>query len=415
MFNSFYSLLIRSWALRLTGGLAVCAVLLALDGMQREPAPPPARAVWPIKTEIAANSKLVLAAQGDIPMPANTVAAHASTLLALPASHPAALMAFWFAGSREGASDVQIAASQFDRATQRWSEARFVVNRHEMGEQLGHGVRRLGNPVAWLDAQNKVHLFVVATGWGGWSAGRILHLRQSGDEQEVQRLVFEPTRVMPLSWLWNTSFLVRSAPLPLADGGMMLPIYFELGAKYPLLLRFDGLGHFKGMVRISKRRYLLQPTLLMRGESHWLALMRDNRGNGNVAVAETTNGGLDWLDAPDLPILNHDTSVISLALGPDRMLLAHNSSPNSRSVLDLSSSRNGSTWQLERTLAGAGAASKDKDRGGAESEYSYPSLAWVDGGVWVSYTDQRRRIAWQRFRYKVAPPQAPQSSPGLPQ
>ena len=42
-------------------------------------------------------------------MPANTPAAHASTLLALPASHPSALLAFWFAGTRESAADVQIA------------------------------------------------------------------------------------------------------------------------------------------------------------------------------------------------------------------------------------------------------------------------------------------------------------------
>lgn len=388
MVNYFHSLLNRSWALRLACGLAVCAVLVALDGLQRE-APPPARAVWPVGADSSPQSKLVLAGQGNIPMPANTAAAHASTLLAMPPSHPVALMAFWFAGSREGASDVQIAASQFDRASQRWSEARFVVNRHEMGEQLGHGVRRLGNPVAWLDAQHKVHLFVVATGWGGWSAGRILHLRQSGDAQDIQRLSFEPARVMPLSWLWNTSFLVRSAPLPLADGGMVLPVYFELGIKYPMLLRFDAMGHFTGMVRISRRRYLLQPTLVMRSETHWLALMRDNRGGGSVAVAETTNGGRDWADAPDLTLINHDTSVIGMALGPDRMLLAHNSSPNSRSVLDLSSSQDGRTWQLERTLAG----------GGAEREYSYPALAWVDHSVWVSYTDQRRRIAWQRFQY----------------
>lgn len=398
--------------LRLAWGLAVCAILVLLDGLRRAPSPP-ARAVWPVNADADAQGQLVLVAQGNIPMPANIPSAHASTLLALPASHPAALMAFWFAGSREGASDVQIAASQFDRATQRWSEARFVVNRHEMGEQLGHGVRRLGNPVAWLDAQNKVHLFVVATGWGGWSAGRILHLRQSGEAQDVPRLAFEPARVMPLSWLWNTSFLVRSAPLMLADGGMVLPVYFELGIKYPLLLRFDGSGHFKGMVKISRRRYLLQPTLLMRSESHWLALMRDNRGGGHVAVAETFDGGLSWTDAPDLPILNHDTSVVGMALGPDRMLLAYNSSPNSRSVLDLSGSRDGRNWQLERTLAGAGAASKDKDRGGAASEYSYPALAWADDSVWVSYTDQRRNIAWQRFKYEAVPPQAFHPHPKL--
>ena len=53
----------------------------------------------------------------------NAPAAHAATLLALPAGQPAALQAYWFAGSRESGPDVQIATSQFDRATRQWSPA----------------------------------------------------------------------------------------------------------------------------------------------------------------------------------------------------------------------------------------------------------------------------------------------------
>jgi len=36
-------------------------------------------------------------------------------------------------------------------------------------------------------------------------------------------------------------------------------------------------------------------------------------------------------------------------------------------------------------------------QGGPGTEYSYPSLEWADQQVWLSYTDQRRHIAWQRF------------------
>ena len=66
--------------------------------------------------------------------------------------------------------------------------------------------------------------------------------------QEGQALAFEPVRVLPLSWWWNTSFLVRNAPLPLADGGMVLPAYFEIGVKYPVALRFDAAGNFQLIV-----------------------------------------------------------------------------------------------------------------------------------------------------------------------
>ena len=206
-----------------------CAALLALDMWPRGPVPVEPKGVWPAVAGVGPDSRLVVKAGGVIPMPVNTPAAHASTLLAMPAGHPSAMLAFWFAGSRESAPDVQIAASHFDRATQQWSAARFVVSRNQGRHRLGFGVRRLGNPVAWRDAQGRIHLFVVATGLGGWAAGRILHLRQVDEGRDFSQLEFKTVRVLPLSWLWNTSHLVRTMPLSLADGGMILPAYFEIG------------------------------------------------------------------------------------------------------------------------------------------------------------------------------------------
>jgi predicted neuraminidase len=344
----------------------------------------------------ASDSRLVVQAQGQIPMPAHTPAAHASTLLALPADHPSTLLAFWFAGSRESGPDVQIAASAFDRASQQWQPARFVVNRQQAGQMLGFGLRRLGNPVAWRDAQGRVHLFVVATGPGGWAAGRILHLKQVGDGRDFAQLAFRPERVLPLSWLWNISHLVRAMPSSLADGGMVLPAYFELDLKYPVALRFDAAGGFRGMTRMSRRGHLLQPTLLMRSETDWLALMRDGGHDKKIKLAQTGNGGRDWHDLPDLPLANPDAAIAGLTLGTGLQLLAHNPRPDSRAVLDLSTSPDGLHWTRQLTLAqGANEA--------AGAEYSYPSLAWADDSLWVSYTDQRRSIAWQQLVLTPAP------------
>jgi len=47
-------------------------------------------------------------------MPDGTPAAHASSLLPMPPGHASSLIAFWFAGTRESAADVQIAASSLD-------------------------------------------------------------------------------------------------------------------------------------------------------------------------------------------------------------------------------------------------------------------------------------------------------------
>ena len=378
---------------RLLGALAICLALTWADVSLRTAPLAAAQAVWTQPAPAAAH-RLNLTSRGHLPRPANTPSAHASSLLAMPPDHRCALMAFWFAGQRESAPDVQIAQSCFERASQQWLPARFVVNRFDFGKQLGHGLRRLGNPVSWLDREGKVHLFVVATGWGGWAAGRILHVRQSDDGRNERGLAFASPKILPLSWLWNISYLVRGAPMSLADGGMMLPVYFELGIKYPVALRFDARGDFKGMTRISHRIDTLQPNLLALGESHWLALMRDNRIDGHVAIAQTSNAGQDWQDIPQTQLINPDTSVAALALAPDRFLLAHNSSPRSRQVLDLSESRNGIDWTLALNLA------RGDKNGEISAEFSYPSMAWADGSVWVAYTENRTRIAWARYHFE---------------
>ncbi len=389
MLSSFF--FFRSVYGRLLAAVLGAAVLLALDAGQRAPVPA-AVAVWS-GAPLPANPVLHVVARGPIPMPPDAAAAHASSLLPMSPGHAAALTVFWFSGERESGPQVQIAASQFDRATQRWLPPRAVVNRQVMGAQLGQGLRRLGNPVAWMDGDGKINLFVVATGWGGWAASRILQVRQTSSSNALADLTFAPVRVLPLSWLWNTSFLVRNAPLPLADGGMVLPLHFELGIKYPSAARFDAHGAFKGMVRLSQRPYLLQPTLLMQSPQEWLALMRDERPNGKIGVARTADGGRHWSDLPDLALDNPDSAVAGLGVAPGRMLLAHNSSPGSRATLDLSYSLDGRNWTVLNTL----------ERGKPEDEFSYPALAWADGSLWLSYTVDRERIAWQRFAVGPAP------------
>ncbi len=367
--------------------LGLATVLLLLDQSLRSPVPAPANARRAAGEAASTRGAWQLEQRGHLPMPAHTPAAHASFLLPLPSGEHA-LLAFWFAGSRESAADVQIAASALDREAGNWKAARFVVNADTLGRQLGFGVRRLGNPVAWRDPQGLIHLFVVATGLGGWAASRVVHLRQANTGTAFEMLSFAPVQVLPLSWLWNTSFLVRTAPLPLADGGMVLPVYFELGFKYPVMLRFSADGRLAGLTRVSRRTHLLQPSLLPLDSTHWLALMRDGSAAGHVAVARTDSAGADWLDLPDLSLTNPDASIASMALYPGHLLLVHNSSMPGRGALDLSSSSDGLHWHLEHRL----------ERGATQDEYSYPSMAWVDGKLWISYTDGRRSIAWQRFK-----------------
>ena len=126
----------------------------------------------------------------------------------------------------------------------------------------------------------------------------------------------------------------------------------------------------------------------MLDERRWLALMRDHSPARKVAVARTDDAGVHWQDLPTLSLDNPDASVVGLGLQPGLMVLAHNPSTTGREKLALSASIDGQSWRSVAMLA----------EGTVGSEYSYPAMAWGDGSLWISYTDQRQRIAWQRWR-----------------
>lgn len=374
--------IVQRWAL----AILVFTVLIVLDYSHRTPSVEPARAVQVDIPQAQEDSALKRLDQGHIPMPQGVPAAHAANLLAMPQGHPWTVLAFWFAGSKEAAPDVRIVAAYFDRSAKQWSSARIVLDRQTLSQQLGYGVSRLGNPVAWRDRQGRIHLFVVATGLGGWAASRIVHLRQDGPSLDLRDMRFKLQRTLPLSWLWNYSYLVRATPQPLQDGGMVLPVYFELGKLVPVALRFDAQGGFRGMVRLSGQTHLLQPHIVALSDVHWVALMRNSSASRKVAATQTFDGGAHWQDMPELGVDNPDSSLAAIKLSNNMMLMAHNTSAHSRSVLDLSASKNAVDWLVTAHLA------KQEN-----NEFSYPSMVWADNMLWVTYTDQRRSIAWQRF------------------
>jgi predicted neuraminidase len=379
---------------RLLAGLAGCVILLALDSAVRLPAPAPAAAAMVQHTKRSPEMTLFLTGQGTLPVPEDAPSAHASNLTRMADGHTWQLLALWFAGSREAAPDVRIAASFLDRASGSWSAARYVLDRHGLAALAGFGFSRLGNPVGWLDTQGRLNVLVVATGLGGWAAARIVHVRLADPVDLSREPRWEYLGVLPLSWFWNTSFLVRNPPLPLQDGGMVLPVHFELSRSYPVALRFDADGRLLDVVRMSQRTDIMQPSIVAIAPDHWLAYLRNTSSERLVAVSETTDAGRSWSDQPSLGLHNPDSAVVALALASDHLVMAHNHQPDGRNTLHLSASFDGRVWRPVETPA----------QGDAHAEYSYPALVWSDGGLWLSYTDRRRQIAWQRYEINTHKP-----------
>ncbi len=373
--------------LRFSIALLVLGIAWAIhaNAVMKQPASAPiARfAVNPPTSEIARLREIGVQ---DMPSPDGMPASHSSALVTTKAADGTdRLVAFWFAGERESAADVRIFASTLDEAGgsgQQWSTPDAVVDRDMLGAALGFGVRRIGNPVAWADEVGRVHLFVVATGLGGWAAARIVHLVS---RDQARR--FEVERVLALSPLFNTSMLVRGAPVPMADGGALLPIYFEIGAKFPLALTLAPDGSPTDLVRVADGLDFAQPSIVPLGPEAGVALLRDVGKGRRLRLVRTQDGGRTWskLETSDQP--NPDSSVVALRLPDGSLVAASNPLEQGRHALALLRSLDGLRWQLWRSV----------EEGLPGDEFSYPSLHLMGGKLHLSYTWQRRLIRHRSF------------------
>ena len=334
-----------------------------------------------IEPAIKGNIMLTKLAEAVIPMPPGVPSAHASTLAALPGN---AMIAFWWAGSRESGPDVKVYSSRF--AGGKWGPSREVASRDSLGAALGFGIRRIGNPVAWTDRNGKVHLYVVATGLGGWAASRVVQLVSSDLGG-----TFEVVRVLPMSPMFNTSVLVRTTPVALADGGWWLPVYFELGIKYPMLMAFDDKGDPRWLARIGSRITTLQPAVVATSATEAHAWMRDASDERRVQHAVSRDAGASWEDQPPLEMANHSSSVAAYRLTRGGMLMLNNhvkKGGSARNILRLSISNDARSWRHMLDVV----------QGTTDEEFSYPALQQVGNELHITYTSRRQAIAHHVYR-----------------
>lgn len=366
-------------ALILTCSAVLIAVAAELRRWSMDEGQPVAPAA--ISARIPGKITLTSLSASLIDMPRDVPSAHASSLAVLPGAE---MLAFWWAGARESAPDVKIYASRW--ADGDWGPPYEIASRWSLGRALGFGIRRIGNPAAWTARDGKINLFVVATGLGGWAASRVVHLVSS----DLGRS-FDVRRVLPMSPLFNTSVLVRTSPVGLADGGWLLPAYFELGIKYPLVMSFENDGEPRWLSRIGERTGALQPALVPLSAFEAHAWMRDQGEDRRVQQAFTRDGGATWEDLPPLDLPNHGSSVAALRLSGGGFVLLHNhveDDASARNILRLSVSTDARSWEHVKDIA----------RGASHEEFSYPSVQQLGDELHVTYTSRRTGIAHHVYR-----------------
>src|SRR5262249_50830761 len=156
--------------------ISLAAILLAFAGLYARAleAPPAARWVPPRAAPQAASAKPFFESQ--LLPNASAASVHSATAVDLA---DGTLRAFWYGGTREGASDVAIYTSAYSGGA--WTPESALVRREEAQRQLQRSLRKLGNPVAGRDLRGRVWLFYVSVSLGGW-AGSAINAMVSEDE-----------------------------------------------------------------------------------------------------------------------------------------------------------------------------------------------------------------------------------------
>jgi predicted neuraminidase len=368
--------------MRFAPALLLVIGLLAAAWSAPRPAAPRFAQVQPPATQVAPGNA---EAARRIELPQDQPSAHASSLAL---ASDGGLLVAWFAGTREGASDVRIEMAKLGPGTERlrWT----ALTREQLQAGVRRSIRKLGNPALSRDGEGRLHMFVVSVSVGGWSGSAINHL-VSTDEG---RTWGAPRRLI-LSPLLNFSSLVRAPALAMEDGGLGLPAYHEFITKWPLWTRLDADGHVTSSLRMPQPFPALQPAVAALSSESAIAALRRGHGSApQVLACRTDSAGAAWSAAPETGIPNPDSGVALVRLASGTLLLAGNPLESGRQVLQLfHSSDGGTSWSPGAII----------ERGSGSDEFSYPSLLQDSAGsVHVSYTRNRTAIVVCSFPAALA-------------
>lgn len=290
------------------------------------------------------------------------------------------LLAAWYGGTREGARDVQIYMSTFQRVSKTWEKPRAIIGVDSAERDLSRYIKKLGNPVLLTHPNGEIWLFYVSVSAGGWSGSQV-NLARSKDGGET----WTTTNRFVTSPFFNVSTLVKGRPFIYEDGTIGLPVYHELAGKFAEILRIDTQGKLLEKNRISWGRQAIQPEIVSLGSGKLKAYLRDVSSTLRIWVTSSNDFGRSWERLTPMDIPNPDSAVAAINTYNNRTVLVVNDLEAGRHRLSLYTKIDQGAWKRIKIIESALPTSGER--------YAYPYLTRdSDGMIHLFYTWNRKGI-----------------------
>jgi predicted neuraminidase len=285
---------------------------------------------------------------------------HASTIC----ESNGALVAAWFGGTREGASDVGIWLSR--RSDKGWSVPVQVAKGHDINNKP----LPCWNPVLYQQPGGPLMLFYKMgpkpDAWWGMLRTSADGGATWSDEIPLPELILGP---------------IKDKPTLLKDGTLLCPSSTEdhgWQIHMEFLLKDHSTWQKTKALNDPQVMGLIQPTILTHGDE--LQLLARSRQKF-IYTAWSKDNGRTWTTPTPTNLPNPNSGIDAVTLKDGRSIVVYNHTPRGRSPLNVALSKDGNSWKNVLTLEGQ------------PGEYSYPAVIQsADGLVHVTYTWKRVKV-----------------------
>lgn len=327
-------------------------------------------------SSLQTNPKAITITQNYIAEKPVTAASHASTLVE---TEPNVLLAAWFGGKHEGATDVSIYISSYKE--KKWSAPKKIIEPLiKDGDTLP-----CWNPVLFKSKAQNLYLFYkVGKNPREWFGAMIVSKDNGNTWSQAKYLpkgILGPIRNKPIE-ITPGVILCGSSTESIDDNKwrVFIETYTESTDSWTITDIND-----------KKNFDIIQPTFLVHSDREIQILSR-SRHNKLIASWSEDNGKT-WQKTDSINVVNSNSGIDALTLSHKSFLLVNNPLKmgkdwfNGRNVLDVEYSNNGVNWKKLFDLENQ-----------KEGEFSYPAIIQTsDKKIHILYTYNRKFIKHTTF------------------